>query len=75
MEHVPSDPDDKGEFGFGRNVVVILVPGLSKHSDLIPLLLSVFLYVVLGTLKNLHSLVTLNTTILEDNEDKKGKGK
>lgn len=65
-QHMTSPPNtnDKSEFGLSRNIKVSLVPCLSEHSDLIPFLLSILLYILLCSLENLDTFVTLKTPLL-----------
>lgn len=52
----PLDPDDEVDLGLGRDVEVTSLPGLPLQPDLLPLLVSVLLDVLVGTLEDDLSL-------------------
>lgn len=49
---IPSDSDDKSEFGFCRNVKVAMLFGLALQSNHVPLILSVLLYILFCSLED-----------------------
>ena len=49
---VPLESHDKVDFGLSGNVKVSGLPGLSLKSDFLPLLRSVLLHVLVGTLED-----------------------
>lgn len=61
----PSDPDNKGQFGFSRNIVVSTVFSLSDQPDFLAFLQFIFFEVFLGPFENILAFLYLLRFLLD----------
>lgn len=66
MLNLPSDTDDKSQFGCSWNIEVSSLLGITSQPDLITLLSPVFLDVLLSTLEDLHTPCPTSLQVLQN---------